>query len=439
MAVEEKTHYQKNAATLKEKLDQETKWFQDHVIEPGIDPVDLPAEKKEEYKKLKKEIEELTARVEESKEYNARAGYAAIATALVQPIHRPDYGDNDNKGDEKKNKSLGYEFANSKEYQEWFKAIAPSGEMNEGMAINNSFPAFDAKALITGGSTSSAGAMVRRDYAGLVDFPFRPLALRDVVTVGRTGSDLIEFPRVVSYTSAAEPVAEATTVPTSFAQAGNGLKPESSMVLEKVTAAVKTIAHWIPVTNRALSDAAQIETLINNFLDTGLEIALETEMIQGNGTGEHFLGLDNTPNITLQAFDTDMLVTTRKALTKVQVVGRARATAFVLNPYDWESIDLTQDAEDRFYFGGPMVLGQKRLWGQPVVESEAVFQGTFYTGDMKQAILWDRERATIRMSDAPYDMFLRNMKAILAELRAAFGVFRPPAIVRGDLHAGSNS
>lgn len=435
----ELTHAQKNAAGLKEKLEAETKWFQDNVIEPGIDPVDLPKEKKEEYKKLKTEIEELTARVEESKDYQSRLKYEMVIKELTQPVGRPEFAAGKEDGRETENKSLGFQFANSKEYKEWFNAIAPSGELNENIAINNSFPAFDAKALITGLSATSAGAMVRRDYAPLVNFPFRPLALRDVVTVGRTGSDLIEFPRVVSYTSAAAPVAEATTVPTSYAQAGNGLKPESSMVLEKVTAAVRTIAHWIPVTSRALSDAAQIETLINNFLDTGLEIALETEMIQGNGTGEHFLGLDNTPNITLQPFDTDMLVTTRKALTKVQVIGRARATAFVLNPYDWESIDLTQDAEDRFYFGGPMVLGQKRLWGQPVVESEAVFQGTFYTGDMKQAILWDRERATIRMSDSPYDMFLRNMKAILAELRAAFGVFRPPAIVRGDLHAGANS
>jgi len=46
---------------------------------------------------------------------------------------------------------------------------------------------------------------------------------------------------------------------------------------------------------------------------------------------------------------------------------------------------------------------------------------------------------TIRMSDAPNDFFLRNMLAILAERRAAFGVFRPPAIVRGDLLAGPNS
>ncbi len=400
---------------------------------------DLTEDQKKEVKERGEKIEELSAKIEETKTYQAaRERYQTISESLVTVTGRPNYGERADT-DKKENQTLGYQFANSDEFKNWFKAIAPSGEMNESMTVNNSFPAFDAKALITGVSTTSAGAMVRRDYAALVDFPFRPLTLRDVVTVGRTGSDLIEFPRVTGYTSNAAPVAEATTVPTSYAQAGNGLKPESSMTLEKVTAAVKTIAHWIPVTNRALSDAAQIETLINNFLDTGLEIALETEMIQGNGTGEHFLGLDNTPNITLQAFDTDIKKTARKALTKVQVVGRARATAFVLNPYDWEALDLDMDGEDRYYFGGPMVLGQKRLWGQPVVESEAVFQGTGYTGDMKQAVLWDRERATIRISDAPYDMFLRNMVAILAELRAAFGVFRPPAIVRMDLHQGGNS
>jgi hypothetical protein len=43
------------------------------------------------------------------------------------------------------------------------------------------------------------------------------------------------------------------------------------------------------------------------------------------------------------------------------------------------------------------------------------------------------------MSDGVEDYFVRNLVAVLAELRAAFGVFRPPAIVRMDLHAGANS
>lgn len=428
------TPYQKNAALLKEKCAASAKFWEVHG---EVDPTELPEEKQQEIKTLNREIEELSARVEESKEFQqSRARSEAIAASLSAAVDRPTFAANTEEG---KNESLGYRFANSPEFQTWFKQVAPTGEMSDGVGIGQGSPAMEAKALLTGLSATSAGSMVRRDYAPLVEFPFRPLVLRDVITIGRTGSDLIEFPRVTGYTNAAAATAEATATPTSFNQASNGLKPESAMTLEKVTAAVKTIAHWIPITRRAMSDAPQIETLINNFLDTGLEIALETEMITGNGTGEHFVGLDNTPNITLQPFVTDILTTTRKSLTAARIVGRAKPSAFVMNPYDWEAFDLLKDSQGRYYWGGPMVLGQKMLWGLPVVEAEAVYQGTFYTGDLKQAILWDRERATIRISDAPNDFFLRNMLAILAELRAAFGVFRPPAIVRGDLLAGPNS
>ncbi len=424
---------QQDMITLKEK----TAAYEQAWIALGDN--DPTPEQKEQLVAAGKELEELSAKVEENKIFKAaRDKYKAVNEELNKPVHRPDFPAGDDQLNEQR-KSLGALYTNSTEYKDWVQAMAPNGVAPDGVRLGSS-PAFDAKALVTGVSATSAGAMVRRDYANLVDFPFRELTLRDVITVGRTGSDLIEFPRVTGYTNAAAATAEATATPSSFQQAGNGLKPQSSMALEKVTTSVKTIAHWIPVTRRALSDAPQIETLIDNFLRIGLELSLESEIITGNGTGEHFLGLDNTPNITLQPFDTNMLVTTRKALTKARVIGRAqRVTAFVLNPYDWETIDLTQDAEDRFYFGGPMVLGQKRLWGQPVVESEAVYQGTFYTGDLKQAILWDRESATVRMSDGVEDYFVRNLVAILAELRAAFGVFRPPAIVRGDLQAGANS
>lgn len=402
----------------------------------------LTGDQKKEVEARGKRIEELSASLEESKQYQAaRRRHEEINNALNTPSERPNLGDGRQGDDPHRGgqKSLGYRFTESKEYKDWLQAVAPSGVVPDGIRVGSS-PAMEAKDLVTGVSATSAGALVRRDYAPLVDFPFQPLSIRDVVTVGRTGSDLIEFPRVTGYASNAAPVAEATTAPTSFHQAGNGLKPQSAMALEKVTTSVKTIAHWIPVTRRALSDAPQIQTLIDNFLNIGLELELEEQMIKGDGTGENFLGLDNTPNITIQNFDTDMITTTRKALTKARIVGRAqRITGFILNPYDWETLDLSQDNEARFYFGGPVVLGQKRLWGQLVVESEAVYRGTGYTGDTKQAVLWDREQASIRMSDGVDDYFVRNLVAILAELRAAFGVFRPPAIVRMDLHAGSNS
>ena len=109
------------------------------------------------------------------------------------------------------------------------------------------------------------------------------------------------------------------------------------------------------------------------------------------------------------------------------------ATAYVLHPTDWETLDLTQDAEDRYYFGGPMVMGTPRVWGLPVVESEAIAQGVAIVADWRFAVLWDRMQASISVSNSHSDFFIRNLVAILAELRAAFGVIRPKAFVSIDL------
>lgn len=397
-------------------------------------------------KAIQAEIVELDARCAESKDYEtAREANEARRLALKSPQGRPDFGNTDTR-DRQEVKSLGREWVESKEFQDMVKTLAPGGQVSESMsasmiaAIGAQFN-YEAKNLITGaGLTRAAGGsgMVRPDYQGVVPLFLRPLTLRDIVTVGQTGSDLVEFTQVTSFQNAAAPTAEATSVNSSGVATG-GLKPQSGLTTALVTAVVKTIPHYIPVTRRAIADAPQMETYINNFLIQGAEIVLEDQMIVGNNVGENFMGLDNTPGITLQSFSVDLLTTTRKARTKVRTVGRAVPTAYVMNPLDWESMDLTVNLQGNYYFGGPLAMGMKTLWGLPVVESEAVLQGTFYVGDMKQAVLWDRERANIRMSDAPNDYFLRNLVAILCELRAAFGVLRPSAIVRGDFTAGPNS
>jgi HK97 family phage major capsid protein len=205
---------------------------------------------------------------------------------------------------------------------------------------------------------------------------------------------------------------------------------------------VRTIAHWIPVTKRALSDAAQIRTLIDNFLEYGLEEELEDQMVSGDGTGENFTGLANTSGVQQQAYDTSALRTFRKAKTLVRTVGRSIPTGYVVNPLDVEALDLLQDQIGRFYFGGPQgtlnnagLAGPTTnpLWNLPVIESEATPAGTAWVGDWRKAILWDREQSSITLSDSHASFFVQNLVAILAEMRAAFGVIQPSAFVQIDL------
>lgn len=331
--------------------------------------------------------------------------------------------------------SLGSLVVNSPEYKD-LMASAPNGVFSKDMRVQSRPIGF--KNLITGSSDTSAGAFVDDDRQGLLvglDSQTRPLTLRDVVTPGTTSSDTVEFVRLSSITNNAAPVAESDQVETPGDPGpSTGVKPQSTLAAVKVTTPVRTIAHWSPLTKRALSDAAQIRTIVDGFLRYGLEEELEDQMISGDGTGENLEGLSQVSGVQDQTFDTDILATTRKAKTKVRLVGRSMANAYVFNPLDLEEIDLLQDNEARYYFGGPAAPGTAQtLWGLPVIESEAVPQGTGYVGDWRKAILWDREQAAITVSDSHNDFFVRNMVAVLAEMRAAFGVIQPNAFVAIDM------
>jgi HK97 family phage major capsid protein len=386
---------------------------------------------------LNKEIEGLEHR---AKALQEREGIRTANDARLDDLKKPASGgmrfpSGDGKGQRAEAiKSLGEQFTDADAFKAWREMVAPNGHFTDRMQLQS--PAIPvkglgAKALVTGASDTSGGAMVFNDVqAGITLLGRRPLTIRDIITIGQTTSDTVEFVRVTSETNAAAPTAEATA-----AGGSSGYKPESALALEKVTTPVKTIAHWIPATTRALSDAGQMRTLIDNFLRYGLEEELEDQIVGGDGTGENLTGIDNTSGIQTQAWDTNLLTTTRKARTKVRVVGRAQATAYLLHPYDWEAIDLLQDNEARYFFGGPSMLGNPRLWGLPVVESEGVTQGEGFVGDFRQCVLWDREQANIQVSNSHSDFFVRNLVAILAEMRAAFGILRPVAIVEMDLVA----
>ena len=109
----------------------------------------------------------------------------------------------------------------------------------------------------------------------------------------------------------------------------------------------------------------------------------------------------------------------------------------MIHPEDWETVDLLQDLNGRYYWSGPRASGPPQLWGVPVVTSQTLTQGTGYLGDWRKMVLWDREQANIQVSDSHADFFIRNMIAILAELRAAMGVIRPSAFVEVPFESGS--
>lgn len=342
--------------------------------------------------------------------------------------------------------SLGETFVSAQAWKEWLKAVAPSGTIAESRKGLTSPPVpvkinglFGRKEVMTGLSDTQGGVFVQTDLTGIYEPLGRyALNLRQLVNVRQTTSDTVEFVRQTAQSNAATPVAEANVTTFSGATGEvSGLKPETTMAFERVQETVKTIAVWVPATKRALSDAAQLRGLIDQELREDLAEELENQMLNGNGVGENFTGLANTANTLSQPFDTDILVTTRKAITNLLINGKQVPSAWLLNPVDWEGIELLRDGEDRFRWGGPLNRGPATLWGVPVAQSFFQAQGTGWLGNWSKAVLWDREQTNISVSDSHADFFIRNMIAILAELRAAFGVIRPTAFAEVDLYANS--
>jgi HK97 family phage major capsid protein len=427
------------AGELKTKLAEIKKFWDDTA---DTDLKDFTNEQKQAIDKLNKEAQQLNDEIEESKGYAAElAKQEVMRSMLSQPVGRPEFANTDPRTIQRAVKSAGRQFVEDPAIIDWLEKglglKGPGASLPDRIKIDS--PAVECKTIIMSGS-NSGGAFVRREYDTPVDLPLRPLSILDLITRGRTGSNLVEYVRTTLKTRAAAVVPEVSDV--SGSGYTTGAKPQSSMAFEIVQEGVKTIAVWMPITRQILSDAPQLESEIDNFEEQDLLLELEEQIITGTG-GTNFRGLENTPGITPHArvaADTDLLVTTRKARTTSRIVARANSTGYLFNPYDWQDIDLLRNATaGNFYFGGPMVMGTQQLWGLPVAESEVIPQGTGYTGNLKEMKLWDREQPTRRITDSHSDFFTHNLIAILTELRAAFGVRRPAGIVKIDLLVGPNS
>tara|TARA_Y100000593_G_scaffold5887_1_gene11427 strand:- start:223 stop:600 length:378 start_codon:yes stop_codon:yes gene_type:complete len=105
------------------------------------------------------------------------------------------------------------------------------------------------------------------------------------------------------------------------------------------------------------------------------------------------------------------------------------ADAIVLHPSDWEAIELSKDAQDRYLWAGAPGSGAgMSVWRVPVVLTSAISAGTALVGNFRMGCaIHDRENANVRVSESHDNYFAKNMVAILAEERLALCVYRPPA------------
>ena len=213
-------------------------------------------------------------------------------------------------------------------------------------------------------------------------------------------------------------------------------KNQLGITFVKVSNPVETIAGWIPITRQVIEDAPQLQSYIDGRLQWAVNAVAESQVLNGSGVNGELLGIMGTPGIqTLGAptgTDTN-LDQIRRAIAMVRVNEYA-ATGIVLHPNDYCEIELLKDGDLRYIWVNVNDNGVMRLWRLPVAESTVMNEGEYLLGAFGiGAKVYERENATIRISENYTDYFVRNMLVILAELRLGISVFRPSAFVKGLL------
>lgn len=209
-------------------------------------------------------------------------------------------------------------------------------------------------------------------------------------------------------------------------------KPTSVVTVDDVDGSLQVFAHLSEyVDEYLLRDNDQLGDFLARQLLYGLQQKVEQEVVAGNGTTGHLMGLVNASGIQTQAFATDKLTTLRTAALKLENAGYT-ADVFVINIADWAAIETQRATSGSFDLGGPIDRAQQRIWSTQVVTSNKVTAGTALALDLDAAGL-DIDTEGIQVKWDTSTGFDKNQIRARVEGRFGLAIFQPMGIVKATI------
>lgn len=329
-------------------------------------------------------------------------------------------------------KSIGQQFVESELFRKHLESTNGAGRGD--MVTPVVFEGYDLGAMagrknVFSDSPTGTGTFGMTTDAGVFAAPWGLAGprIRDLLNVQPTESNLIEFIRTTGWTNGASMVAEQSGG--SFVSA-----PQTTLSFYGDSASVRMISHYELAHLNALADENQLRSIIDGALLAGLRLREDAQLLYGDGAGQNLKGIISggwsIQTYTGLSSDTyaDQL---RRAITKAWIA-EYPTTGIVVNPYDWESLELLKDSENRYIIATSVQAGGvPRVWQVPVVVSPAITQGTALLGGFGLgAQMWDRMQPEIRTSESHANLFIQHGVAIMATERVALTVPRPEAFVK---------
>lgn len=297
-------------------------------------------------------------------------------------------------------------------------------------AKNKNLDRVEVKDLLTG-VPASGGYLVPADRDDRVRFqPLIPVSFIDLVMTLTTTSNMVE---IIQETS--PPFANAATV-----VAEGALKPEGDITFALLPIPIVTVAEYMTASRQVLEDAPRLRGYVDGRLRIHLRERLESMMINGDGVGGNFTGLTVAAGTTqrtqavasngLGAVGDTVMDTLRYAMADLET-SFFTPRAMLFNPITAAKLEVAKDTTGQYINRFDPVTA--RLWRVPVVISHHLVNTKAVVIDtVMSAELYLRNEVVI-FTGQPTDYFLRNLFAILAEVRAGFGIPFPKGIVEVTL------
>ena len=310
-------------------------------------------------------------------------------------------------------KTLGQQFVESEAF-DFFKR----GHHRSSSAWRS--PSVELHAATLTSDAASGGDLIITDYRpGIQPLLFKRLVVADLIASGTTDSNLISYMKETTFTNAADTVAE------------GALKPESTLIYDATTDPVRKIAHWLPVTEEMLEDVAQIRSYIDARLRLGVDIAEEDQLLNGSVVAPDIVGILTRTGLTAaqaRGADTNADAIFKQVTTIASTIF-VQPTGIVMNPANWQTVQLTKNAAGNYLGNGPWAPAQQaQLWGLPIAVTPSIVANTALVGDFRgSAQVFRKGGMRLEASNSHSDYFIKNLVAIRAEERLALAVYRPAA------------
>jgi HK97 family phage major capsid protein len=272
------------------------------------------------------------------------------------------------------------------------------------------------------------GAVAPFYYPGIVEPPTRTPVVADLFAQGATESNLVRL------------VKETVTVKGARARQEGEAYSASQIEVAPVDWPVKDIVTLLPVTEDVLMDIPAMSAYLSMRLAKFVQLREEEELLAGDGTGAHLVGLQNLDDRTIAAQGADDIDTAvMKLMAKVFKNSFLDPQWVLMSPTTWSQyVTLRTNLNGglgQFLAGPPTLAAVRTIWGLPITVSPVVPDDRVFCGNSAAGMIFRNGGLRVESSTGYGTYFGEGLVAIRGKVRVAFAVFRPQGI--GELILGS--